>query len=258
MAENTIDINLLRKYDGLLKSFGSILNRSTTYTLGTVVSCKGKYLRCITAGTTGLSALDLNNVSAGDEIIDGTVTWVIFDPFSGSSGTSTILYKGTTWNNTDTSIVTSDIANYDFLYINYSLSADGLTSDIDMTRIFTKDDLASIDLGVKIDTTHYICLLMKKTSNTGFNIDFREFSTYGYYRINKIVGVVGGGSSGTTISDWATGTTYSVGNLVIYDNNIYQCNTNHTSTTFTADISKWTLIGDEDTPATSLQIQSLF
>ena len=70
--------------------------------------------------------------------------------------------------------------------------------------------------------------------------------------------LVSGGSGGTTISDWATGTTYSVGNLVIHDNNIYQCNTNHTSATFTADISKWTLIGGEDTPATSLQIQSLF
>lgn len=292
MAENIIDINLLRKYDGLLKDFGSILNRSTTYTLGTVVSCKGKYLRCITAGTTGSSALNLSNVSVGDEIIDGTVTWTIFDPFSGSSGatisdwesatsyalndlviysntlykcntahtststfdatkwqgisvdtnqvalpdwrsdtqyilnqcviyngdlyrcstshtsslmfdsskweqilggTSTILYTGTTWNNTDTNIVTSNIVNYDFLYINYSLSDDGLTSDIDITRIFTKDDLALIDLGVKIDTTHYICLLMKKTSSTGFGIDFREFSTYEYYRINKIVGVIGGG-----------------------------------------------------------------
>ena len=57
--------------------------------------------------------------------------------------------------------------------------------------------------------------------------------------------LVGGSSSGTTISDWATGTTYSVGDLVIHDNNIYQCNTNHTSTTFTADASNWTLIGGQ-------------
>lgn len=67
-----------------------------------------------------------------------------------------------------------------------------------------------------------------------------------------------GGSGGTTISDWATGTTYSVGDLVIHDNNIYQCNTNHTSTTFTADASNWNVLGEQNSLATSAQIQSLF
>jgi len=57
--------------------------------------------------------------------------------------------------------------------------------------------------------------------------------------------LVGGNSSGAIISDWATGTTYSVGDLVIHDNNIYQCNTNHTSTTFSTDESKWNLIGSK-------------
>ena len=57
--------------------------------------------------------------------------------------------------------------------------------------------------------------------------------------------LVGGNSSGATISDWATGTTYSVGDLVIHDNNIYQCITAHTSTTFTADASNWNLIGSK-------------
>lgn len=49
-------------------------------------------------------------------------------------------------------------------------------------------------------------------------------------------------SVGTTISDWVTATSYSVGDLVINDNCIYQCNTAHTSTTFSTDAINWTLL----------------
>ena len=45
------------------------------------------------------------------------------------------------------------------------------------------------------------------------------------------------------IDIWTANTSYSVGNMVVKDNNIYRCNTNHISTTFTSDVSKWTLIG---------------
>lgn len=47
------------------------------------------------------------------------------------------------------------------------------------------------------------------------------------------------------ISNWAVSTDYEVGQLVIYDNKLYRCNTAHTSdsTSFSTNISYWDLIG---------------
>ena len=41
--------------------------------------------------------------------------------------------------------------------------------------------------------------------------------------------LISGGTTGTTINDWSAQTDYVVGNLVINDTTLYQCNTNHTS-----------------------------
>lgn len=51
-----------------------------TYTLGYKVSCMYHpefYLECIHAGTTAIDRLDTKNVSHGQEILDGTVRWVV-------------------------------------------------------------------------------------------------------------------------------------------------------------------------------------
>ena len=41
--------------------------------------------------------------------------------------------------------------------------------------------------------------------------------------------LISGGTTGTTINDWSAQTDYVVGDLVINDTTLYQCNTNHTS-----------------------------
>lgn len=51
-----------------------------------------------------------------------------------------------------------------------------------------------------------------------------------------------GGSSGTSIEDWATSTAYTIGDIVIYANSLYRCNTSHTSTTFSTDVVNWDLV----------------
>ena len=41
------------------------------------------------------------------------------------------------------------------------------------------------------------------------------------------------------ITDWTTGVTYSLYQLVYYSSKLYRCTTAHTSTTFPADIANW-------------------
>lgn len=62
--------------------------------------------------------------------------------------------------------------------------------------------------------------------------EWQVISTTGY----------GSGSGGTSISEWATATSYESGNIVIYGDSLYSCNTDHTSTTFNSDESNWDLI----------------
>jgi hypothetical protein len=57
---------------------------------------------------------------------------------------------------------------------------------------------------------------------------------------NAWVQVAGGGDGG--ISNWEASKFYEVGSVVIQDAKIYQANTQHTSTTFQDDFTKWNLI----------------
>lgn len=51
-----------------------------------------------------------------------------------------------------------------------------------------------------------------------------------------------GGSGGTSIDNWASSKSYSVGDIIIYANSLYRCSTAHTSSTFSADAGNWTLV----------------
>lgn len=197
-----VDLERLTRYDVELKTQVNVLQRSKAYKLNEWV-CRGNiYLKCTTAGTTAGTTLNLSGATIGDTLTDGTVTWTIFDPFAGIGGGADILYSGTAWNSESTSIVTKNISDYEFMLVNYSLSSTTATSEYDVTRLFMTSDLALIDLGVEIDTSNYVSLAMKKTSATGFNISFSEFAGFGYYRINAILGIVGGGSDASIT--WAT------------------------------------------------------
>lgn len=45
-----------------------------------------------------------------------------------------------------------------------------------------------------------------------------------------------------SVTDWTVNTSYKIGDLCIYNNSIYRCNTAHTSAVFNTDIANWDLL----------------
>lgn len=84
MPDKLIDKDLLSYYDSKLKTQANILQRDTSYILGQYVYRGNIFLKCITAGTTDTTALNLTGVAIGDILTDGTCEWIVFDPFSAS------------------------------------------------------------------------------------------------------------------------------------------------------------------------------
>lgn len=83
--QDVIDFNLLKEYDTYLKEVLCVWLKNTAYAVNDVVQYRGKWLKCITAGTSGTTTLDFTNLDIGDTITDGTVVWEIFSPYSSSS-----------------------------------------------------------------------------------------------------------------------------------------------------------------------------
>lgn len=56
--------------------------------------------------------------------------------------------------------------------------------------------------------------------------------------------LIGGGTTGTVINNWSASTDYTVGDLVINDTTLYQCNTEHTSgeTFDETELANWTAL----------------
>lgn len=75
--ENVINFDLLKEYDGTLKEVLKVWQKEKSYSVDDTIQYKGNYLKCTTAGTTNTTTLDLTNVSVGDTITDGTVTWEV-------------------------------------------------------------------------------------------------------------------------------------------------------------------------------------
>lgn len=87
MANKVIDLDRLDRYDSNLKTQANILQRNKAYILNQYV-CRGNiFLKCIQAGTTATTTLNLSGVIVGDELTDGTVKWLVIDHF-GASGIS--------------------------------------------------------------------------------------------------------------------------------------------------------------------------
>lgn len=87
MSNKVIDLDRLDRYDANLKTQANILQRNKAYILNQYV-CRGNiFLKCIQAGTTDTTTLNLSGVVVGDELTDGTVKWLVIDHF-GASGIS--------------------------------------------------------------------------------------------------------------------------------------------------------------------------
>ena len=63
-------------------------------------------------------------------------------------------------------------------------------------------------------------------------------------------------SGSTSITDWATSTSYVVGNYVQNSNILYKCISNHTSGTFATDFSagRWSRMDDETVTAIAMAV----
>ena len=79
--EKVVTLGLLKQYNAKLIKDIPLLERNTAYVVGDVTKKAGKTLKCVTAGTTKEETLDLSSVSVGNTITDGTVTWVIINPY---------------------------------------------------------------------------------------------------------------------------------------------------------------------------------
>ena len=79
--EKVVTLGLLKQYNAKLIKDIPLLERNTAYIVGDVTKKAGKTLKCVTAGTTKEETIDLSSVSVGNTITDGTVTWVIINPY---------------------------------------------------------------------------------------------------------------------------------------------------------------------------------
>lgn len=62
------------------------------------------------------------------------------------------------------------------------------------------------------------------------------------WEVISINGIPESGGTASGIAIWATGKVYKVNDMVLYGDMLYKCNTQHTSTTFSADASNWDFV----------------
>lgn len=62
------------------------------------------------------------------------------------------------------------------------------------------------------------------------------------WEVISVNGVPAGGGTASGIAIWATNKTYKVNDMVLYEDVMYKCNTQHTSTIFSADSSNWDFV----------------
>jgi hypothetical protein len=62
------------------------------------------------------------------------------------------------------------------------------------------------------------------------------------WQVKSTTGYGSGDGGGTSVSEWATATSYEIGQIVIYGDSLYRCLVDHDSTTFSADEANWQLI----------------
>ena len=191
MANDLIDVTLLSLYDKRLKTVASLLQRNTNYVKGDIVRYNGKYIKCKTAGTTDksrLTALDTANI--GNSLTDGTVTWEVFDPFTGAgisdweSSKSYSIGDLVIYNNSIYKCISnnSDIA---FTSSNWNLIGDSGVTNWESNKTYLVNDL------VMYESELYICI-KNNTSTTNFEDDIDNWlkiisaSSGVYKQVNKL------------------------------------------------------------------------
>ena len=226
-----VDLDRLERFHDNLKSNGLPLNNwqaNKKYKLGYTVIQNGKLYRCKTEHTStttfdstkfdlvGGSGSGIQNWatntsnSVGDLVIhdnniyqcntnhtsttfsDDASNWNLI----GGQGASEELYSSNTWLDTDTNLtLSSAVTPYDFIIIGVDYSLDGTNTEISKTVIATNALSTNISLTLNRNSTQYCVLEGQLTSNTVFAVDALELTGFIKFRINKIIGVIGGGGS---------------------------------------------------------------
>lgn len=92
----------------------------------------------------------------------------------------------------------------------------------------------SLDLAINSTLVHKI---------VGIKYDYTDSNTIKCIKYtNEASGGGGDSEEGASINHWQTTTEYKIGDLVIYNNQIYECNIDHTSTSWEDDIANWDMI----------------
>ena len=229
--EKVIDLDRLSRFHDNLKSNGLPLNNwqaNKKYKVGYTVIQDGKFYRCKTEHTStttfdntkfdlvGGSGSGIQNwttntsYSVGDLVIQDnniyqcntnhTSTTFTADASKwtliGGQGASEELYLSNTWLDADTNLtLSSAVTPYDFIIIKVDYSLDGTNTEISKTVIATNDVNTNISLTLSRNSIQYCVVEGQLTSSTVFAVDALELTGFTKFRINKIIGVIGGGGS---------------------------------------------------------------
>lgn len=207
------------------------------YLPGDVVRWKamnsGQYARCTKTGTSGM-AEPLVNVT-GTSVNDGTVTWMIDSLGVGGGAASFGLWAaGIEYSRGDFCVY--DLCLYRCI-TQHTSSSNFRTDETKWQEIkasvrmwhpsiyYYQDDV------VVNDKKLYICTTAHTSASTFTPAEEANWEI-----------LSGGGSGG--ITDWAVNTPYEKGQVVRYQNILYLCMSNHTSsnTDISADITNWVLL----------------
>lgn len=201
MAKYVTEDNLVR-YTNLLQTNGNILKRNQAYSVGNIVWKGQVFLKCLTAGTTASTAATLSNV-IGTHITDGTVEWVVIDPF-------------------EETIIKDWVANGSY-GVNQVVLSDGI-----LYRCKVANSDSSFD-GNKWEMVHAGSIIPHWQTNKVYNAGSMVMYNGTLYRC-----LVGHTSKSfvydasnweivrANIEDWASSRGYIVGDLVLHDYRLYR------------------------------------
>lgn len=217
---------------------------NTAHTSTTFSADKTKWDAIFTENFTGATSSANGKAGGVPKPLAGQEGFALFGdgtwkdpPLSRLYATSKVLWTGNVWNTPTTITLTDNMNNYNYIIVYLINSIDMATS----TGIFRP----SIDTGV--------CTMYKNSSGIEF-MGYVEVTGNTTLLLNDMVGLSSSGNhigrvegikfeqgNGNPIQDWVANTAYVVGNLVVYNNLIYQCTTANNDSTFNS--ANWKVIG---------------
>ena len=216
-----------------------VWKKETTYALGDIVRWEKlkshQYAKCISAGTSGTVSPIID--VTGSILDDGTVKWEIlsFSEASQNNGTIKIWLNNTRYER-------GDAVRYGTALYRCNAGHDSLAT-FELDSSYWQEMFSSLRYWQPLtyyfegDTAIYDNIIYKCTLSHTSVANFEDTSVTGDNVNWEIIGGVGGAV------DWTANTKYRNGQLVLYNNTIYRCNTAHTSSSsFATDTANWDIV----------------